>query len=129
MLAWWAFNNEGQSLLSLETVFEIEHIFARSRQDKEKSLVNSRNMEILGNKSILEKRINIRASDYRFADKKKYYQGYINARGQEKKGTKVQELLDLSVTQVDFTENNIENRTKMIINACVDFLRANDLLV
>ena len=76
MLAWWAFLDDAQELLSLETVFEIEHIYAKSRQDKEHSLENIKNLEALGNKSMLEKRINIRASDYRFEDKKKYYRGY-----------------------------------------------------
>ncbi len=129
MLAWWALNDEKQSLLSLETVFEIEHIFARSRQDKEKSLINPKNMEVLGNKAMLEKRINIRASDYRFEDKKKYYQGYTNARGQEKRGTKIQELLDLSYTKSDFTEKDIEARTEMIIASFVEYLKINNLLV
>ena len=40
MSAWWAFQDDGQELLSLETVFEIEHIYSRSRQDKEKKLTD-----------------------------------------------------------------------------------------
>ena len=36
--------------------------------DKEKGLSNPQNVEILGNKVLLEKRLNIRASDYRFVD-------------------------------------------------------------
>ena len=40
---------------------------------KRQGLTNPNNMESLGNKSILEKKINIRASDYRFSDKIKYY--------------------------------------------------------
>lgn len=85
MLAWWAFLDDSQELLSLETVFEIEHIYAKNRHDKEKSLTDTKNLESLGNKAMLEKRINIRASDYRFEDKKKYYNGYINSRNQEKR--------------------------------------------
>ena len=38
MLAWWAFEDEQQSLLSLETVFEIEHIYAKKIVKKRKSL-------------------------------------------------------------------------------------------
>lgn len=38
MLAWWAYQNKDQGLLSLETSFDIEHIFPRARQDKESSL-------------------------------------------------------------------------------------------
>ncbi len=129
MLAWWALHNETQPLLSLETVFEIEHIFARNRQDKEKSLKNPKNIEVLGNKSILEKKINIRASDYRFSDKKKYYLGYTNARGQVKDGTKVQELLDLASSHTDFIESDIENRTAKIVDTFVEFLRVNNLLI
>lgn len=70
MIAWWAFHDDEQELLSLETVLEIEHIYARNRQDKEKSLFDTKNLEPLGNKASLEKRINIGAADYRFEDKK-----------------------------------------------------------
>ena len=31
MITWWAFTNDNQPLLSLETVFEIEHIYARNK--------------------------------------------------------------------------------------------------
>ena len=86
MLTWWAFQNPEQELLSLETTLEIEHIFSKNRQDKEHSLSNPRNLESLGNKVLLEKRINIRASDYRFADKVKYYIGFENSRKQKKGG-------------------------------------------
>ncbi len=74
MLTWWAFSDDSQGLLSLENAYEIEHIYARNRQDKEKSLSNPSNLNALGNKALLEKRINIRASDYRFVDKKKILQ-------------------------------------------------------
>ena len=57
MLTWWAFQNPEQELLSLETTLEIEHIFSKNRQDKEHSLSNPRNLESLGNKVLLEKRI------------------------------------------------------------------------
>lgn len=96
MLTWWAYQQVGQELLSLENVFEIEHIFSRNRQDKEGSLSDGKNLESLGNKAILEKRINIRASDYRFADKTKYYIGFTNSRNQKKEGTKNKELLVMS---------------------------------
>ena len=92
MLTWWAFQHPGQVLLSLESVLEIEHIFSRNRQENERTLSNTRNLESLGNKSLLEKRINIRASDYKFVDKIKYYTGFENKRNQKKEGTKIQEL-------------------------------------
>lgn len=93
VLAWWAYQDSAQELLSLETAFEIEHIYARNRVNSENSLSDWQKVDALGNKILLEKRINIRASDYRFTDKKKYYLGYINNRGQMKKGSKNHELL------------------------------------
>ena len=128
MLTWWAFHDDRQELLSLESIFEIEHIFARNRQDNERTLKNIKNLEVLGNKALLEKRINIRAADYRFSDKIKYYTGFENNRGQRKDGTKVQELLSLSDSCDDFTENDIEARNKSIIDGFMEYLNANNLL-
>lgn len=129
MLAWWAFQNEKQELLSLETVFETEHIYARSRQEKEQSLTDPRNLEILGNKSLLEKRINIRAADYRFTDKIKYYQGFTNNRNQQKEGSKIQELLSLANDFTDFTEVDIKKRNKVIIDSFLTYLKNNELTI
>ena len=128
MITWWAYQDDNQPLLSLETVFEIEHIYARNRHDKENSLTNPNNVESLGNKVLLEKRINIRAADYRFEDKKKYYQGFTNAKGQSKDGTGIVELLTLTSTSTDFTETDIENRYDSIMKAFIEYLKANDLL-
>ena len=128
MITWWAYQDDNQPLLSLETVFEIEHIYARNRHDKENSLTNPNNVESLGNKVLLEKRINIRAADYRFEDKKKYYQGFTNAKGQTKDGTGIVELLTLTSTSTDFTETDIENRYDSIMNAFIEYLKANNLL-
>jgi len=77
MLAWWAFNNPDQTSPKLDTAFDIEHIFPKNRQKIEKTLADEKSLEALGNKSLLEKRINIRATDYRFSDKVKYYKGEI----------------------------------------------------
>ena len=129
VLAWWALNNENQPLLSLETTFEIEHIFAKNRQDNENTLRNSKNLEALGNKALLEKRINIRASDYRFEDKIKYYQGYTNSRNQLKEGTHIDELLKLSTAKSDFAEQDIELRNKDIVDSFIAFLKENNLLL
>lgn len=128
MLTWWAFNDKNQPLLSLESVFEIEHIFARKRQEHENALSNTNLLESLGNKSILEKRINIRASDYRFEDKKKYYKGFTNAKGQNKEGTKIIELQNFAENKNDFTEADITARHDEIIDAFIGFLKQNDLL-
>lgn len=128
MLTWWTYQQNGQELLSLETVFEIEHIYARSRQDKEGSLRNVKNLESLGNKAILEKRINIRASDYKFEDKIKYYKGYTNNRNQVKAGTKVKDLLNIASEMSDFTETDIINRRKKIIDSFINYLDAYRLI-
>lgn len=127
MLTWWAFNNENQSLISLENTLEIEHIFAKKRQEVENSLSNNKNLELLGNKSLLEKRINIRAADFRFADKIKYYQGFTNAKGQVKEGTKIFELKEILAKTHDYCENDIVSRNESIINAFVEFLKNNNL--
>jgi len=91
-------------------------------------LVNTEYLESLGNKSLLEKKINIRASDYRFKDKTKYYKGYINNRDQKKEGTDIAELLNLANTLDDFVEADIESRKETIINKFVDYLEAYKLL-
>ena len=126
MLALWAFQYDSQELISLETILEVEHIYARNRYENDKSLSDVRNLEALGNKALLEKRINIRAADYRFADKIKYYQGFTNSRNQQKEGTQNHELILLS-TADDFTEADIVRRTEDIMSAFVAFLKDNDL--
>lgn len=128
MLTWWAYKDDRQELLSLETLLETEHIFARNRQDKEKSLTNKKNLEALGNKALLEKKINIRASDYRFEDKKKYYTGYENSRKQKKEGTKIVELLEFAKTRSDFVETDIEQRNSDIMESFIRFLDEQSLL-
>lgn len=84
MLAWRAYNEENQQFISNDTTLEVEHIFSRQRQINEKTLSNKNNLESIGNKALLEKGINIRASDYRFEDKKKYYLGFKNDKGKVK---------------------------------------------
>lgn len=127
MLTWWAYQSIKQPLLSLETTLEIEHIYARNRYEKEKSLSNPTFIELLGNKSLLEKHINIRASDYRFSDKVVYYRGYINKRKQAKQGTKMSELLEMANCKTDYTESDILDRNSTIIDAFIEYLRVNRL--
>lgn len=43
----WAFQDDDQELVPLETVLEIEHIYARNRYDKDKSLTDVKNLEAL----------------------------------------------------------------------------------
>ncbi|MBQ9274221.1 MAG: DUF262 domain-containing protein [Succinivibrio sp.] len=128
MLAWWAFNNTQQEYFSLENILEIEHIYPRSREEKEHTLSDKASIESLGNKVLLEKRINIRASDYRFADKVKYYRGYENNRGQKKEGTKIKELITLAAKASDFTESDIAARKERMVADFIDFMRSNGLL-
>jgi len=128
MLTWWAFNNDKQSIPTLNTNFDIEHIFARKRQENDKTLTNTKNLEALGNKVLLEDKINIRAADYRFSDKIKYYEGFTNDKGQLKTGTIIAELLNLSSNNTDFTEQDITNRTEEITNHFINYLEQNQLI-
>ena len=128
MLTWWAFINDNQVIPALNTNFDIEHIFARKRQENDKVLTNTRNLESLGNKSLLEDKINIRASDYRFSDKIKYYKGFTNDKGQHKEGSIIGELINLANTKTDFVEQDILKRTEEISNQFLIFLKSNNLL-
>lgn len=128
MLAWWAFHDPEQSLIPLKTTLEIEHIFPKNRQNKEKSIKVAARLDCLGNKSLLEKKINIRASDYRFDDKKKYYQGFVTSRGQSKIGTQIHELLSLADTKDDFLESDILVRDDKIKETFFDYLEKYGLL-
>lgn len=128
MLMLWMYQDKSQKLISLDNVYEIEHIYPRNRQDNEKSLTDNRLLDVLGNKAILEKRINIRASDYRFKDKKKYYEGYTNQRGQVKEGTENQELINMKNNKEDFVEKDIRERNSNIINSFINYLEEKDLI-
>lgn len=127
MLIWWAFQEPEQEFLPLEKAIEIEHIYAKNRQKIEQGLTNPNNIDSLGNKSILEKKINIRASDYRFSDKIKYYQGFTTKKG-KKEGTAIKELINLSNSVVDFTETDIGQRETKIILKFIEYLKDNELL-
>ncbi len=128
MLTWWTFENKEQELLDLSCVFEIEHIYAKKREENENKLVNKENLESLGNKSLLEKRINIRASDYKFEDKKKYYKGFINNRNEEKKGTEIKELVQFANSKDDFVEKDIEDRKELMISEFLNYMRRKNLI-
>lgn len=121
ILAWWAFNDPAQPLMDIDTSIEIEHIYARKRAEVT-PLRDRRNLESLGNKALLEKRVNIRAADYKFTDKKKFYTGFTDGNGKERTGTEIAELRRLAAEREDFTESDIEVRTDEIIGAFVGFL-------
>jgi len=128
MLTWWIFSFEDQEIPSLTTNFEIEHIFAKKRQENDKTLTNIKNLESLGNKSLLESRINIRASDYKFDDKIKYYRGFVNDKGINKEGTMIAELKEIKNKYSTFSENDIEFRNQEIINKFISFVEENNIL-
>ena len=128
MLTWWAFHNPEQELLELGGPIEIEHIYARNRQEFDHSLSNPKNIESLGNKSILEKSINIRASDYSFEAKSKWYLGLKKNRNQKGGGTKIKELRDLAETKTDFVESDIKERYARIISNFIGFMDSNGLI-
>ena len=128
MITWYAFQFDGQYTPSNDTQFDIEHIYAKKRYDIEHGLNDKRNLESLGNKVLLEKSINIRAADYDFKDKIKYYEGFTTASGQKKEGTRIAELQQISKNYSDFKEIDIQNRKNQIINSFVEYLKEMSLL-
>lgn len=128
-LAWWMYNDQFQQLVPIDTILEIEHVFSRKRQENENSLKDKKNLESIGNKALLEKAINIRASDYRFSDKVKYYKGFVNDKGKRKECTQDNELLAMATKMTDFTESDIVARKRDIIEKFIAYLRNNNLLV
>ena len=126
MLTWWAFRDEEKptAVPSLDKKFDIEHIVAQRLQEEHHVLSDGKNLESLGNKSLLEKAINIRAADFRFSDKRTCYkEGTKRSNG----GTIIQELLTLAGKD-DFTEADIIARKEQMLNAFIDFLKENNLI-
>ena len=126
LLTWWAFSFDEQPLLTLDTSLDIEHIYSRNRQKKEKGLTGGQ-LEALGNKSLLERNINIGASDYRFDDKAKYYKGLVASKG-ERKITKIYELLQLADSHKDFAGDSITLRSMRMLDRFIDYLNDNNLI-
>ena len=125
MLAWWTFQNPAQNLPPLGVELQIEHILAKKRQELHHVLNNPDALEFLGNKSLLEKSVNIRAADYRLVDKKIFYLGD----GKSKAGTFNLELRKLAKIHDDFTEEDILERNEEIFKTFIKYLRGNDLLI
>ena len=129
MLTLYAFNNTKQNLISLNEEFQIEHIYAVSRNIKEHGLNDDKLIEKLGNKSLLEKDINIKASDYKFEDKKPYYYGTIQRRGKkEARKTNIIDLLNIADKNNDFTEKDIIDRNDMIIDQFINYMKMQNLI-
>lgn len=122
MLVWWAFQDPDQQPFDPDVKLELEHIYAKKRADVENSLEPRSLLESLGNKAFLEKSINIRASDYRFSDKKNYYNGFTTSRGQVRPGTRNVELKKLAENHDDFKQEDIIARNEKIVSSFLDFV-------
>jgi len=126
MLTWHAYTYSEQQLLDVNEDFHIEHIYSKKRQEMEKSLTSESSIESLGNKVLLEGSINIKASDYRFEDKKKIYSGE-HRRGKYKDASKISEIADI-IGYPEFKEHQIEERNKKILDAFFNYLRNENLI-
>ncbi|MBF0233441.1 MAG: DUF262 domain-containing protein [Desulfamplus sp.] len=126
MITWYAFTFSGQKLLDVNEIFHLEHIYSKKRQEIEGGLNSAAAIESLGNKILLEGSINIRASDYRFEDKKKIYSGK-QRRGKNKEPSKVSEIAEL-IGYDEFEEKQIIDRNKKILDKFFEFLKREDLI-
>ena len=126
MITWYAYTFPKQQILALNEIFHLEHIYSRKRQEMEGGLMTESNLDSLGNKVLLESSINIKASDYRFEDKKKIYSGK-QRRGNYKEPSKVSEVADL-ICYDEFEEKQITDRNKKILDKFFEFLETEDLI-
>ena len=120
MMMWWMFQFDEQELPPSGTPMEIEHIYAKKRAEDE-PLEDAESLELLGNKALLEKSVNVRAAGKHFVDKKFYYLD-------RQHGTKNFELRRLAETHADFTEYDILERNEEIIESFLRYLDENNLL-
>ena len=126
MITWYAFTFPQQKLLDLKEIYHLEHIYPKKRQEMEKGLKLESNLDSLGNKILLEASINIKASDYRFEDKKKIYSGE-QRRGKNKDDSKIAEITDL-IRCPEFEEKQLMDRSASILDKLFDFLQGEDLI-
>jgi hypothetical protein len=126
MITWYTYTFPEQQLLDINEIYHLEHIYPKKRQEMDGGLNCEKNIDSLGNKVLLESSINIRASDYRFEDKKKVYRGE-QRRGKNKDPSKIHEIIEL-VGYKDFEEKQIEERNTLIINQFFMYLRRQDLI-
>lgn len=127
MITWYAFTFPEQQLLNTNDNFHLEHIFSRKRYEIDGGLSSKNSLESLGNKVLLESSINIRASDYRFEDKKKIYSGE-QRRGKNQEPSKISEIMENIVAYEKFSEEHIIDRNKAILDKFFDFLLKEELL-
>ena len=127
MLTWYAYTFQGQQLLEADEILHLEHIYSKKRQEMDGGLQAESNLESLGNKVLLEASINIKASDYRFEDKRKIYSGE-QRRGKNKNASKISEIAKI-IDYSEFSEPQIIARNKEIIDKFFNSLRNEGLLV
>ena len=126
MITWYAYTFPEQQLLDVNEIYHLEHIYSKKRQEMEGGLTAESNIDSLGNKILLEASINIKASDYRFEDKKKIYSGE-QRRGKNKDASRIAEIANLIRSQA-FEEKQIMDRSTSIIDKFFDFLQREDII-
>jgi uncharacterized protein with ParB-like and HNH nuclease domain len=126
IMTWYAYTFKDQQLLRLDEIFHLEHIYSRKRQEMEGGLKDESSLDSLGNKVLLESSINIKASDYRFEDKRRFYAG-AHRRGSNKEPSKIAEITILAGFK-DFDEAELLNRNNRILDKFFEFLQAQDLI-
>lgn len=126
MVTWYAYTFPEQQLLDVNEIYHLEHVYSKQRQVMEYGLKTEENLNSLGNKILLEGSINIKASDYRFEDKKKIYSGE-RRRGKNKDGSKIAEIANL-ITYEKFEEKQIIERNTSILDKFFEFLRRENLI-
>ena len=126
MITWYAHTFPEQQLLDINEIYHLEHIYSRKRQEMKGGLKNEGNLDSLGNKILLEDSINIKASDYRFEDKKKIYSGK-QRRGKNKDASRIAEISTITSYE-KFEEEHIIERSTSILDKFFDFLQREDLI-
>jgi len=126
IITWYAYTFPQQQLLDVKEIYHLEHIYPKKRQEMERGLKSESNLDSLGNKILLEASINIKASDYRFDDKKKIYSGE-QRRGKNKDASKISEIADL-IRHPEFEEKHLMDRSTSILDKFFDFLQKEDLI-
>lgn len=126
MITWYAYTFPGQQLLDINEMYHLEHIYPRKRQEMEGGLKAESSLDSLGNKVLLEESINIKASDYRFDDKKKIYSGE-HRRGRNKNASTIAEVSSIA-SYHEFEEKQIIERSALILDMFFDFLRREELV-
>ncbi len=122
MLFWWVYQNPNQQLLPIDMKLSIEHIYAKNRTtDSDERLQEI--IELLGNKSLLENRINIRASDYRYEDKRNYYLGLKTIKGKSSNSTCIADLKELAEKHSSFDISDIIQRNNQMLDKLIKYLR------